>query len=538
MSYQDSRRTPLSKQPVFSWWYVDNWTNFDLPESASPYLRNARFDWFNIVIRPWHALFKTLTAWSTPKWIWSYLRATATNDVLVVRHNQDATHKLVTLTEGWTLTAISTATNITSDAKMNFTNIWDVIYCMNYTDDFWMLSWTTYSLPTTWLTNPKFGFSVMFNGSHFASGWSTNPNVVYKSVGWDWTTPAKLHDFTSTWSDKMTFWESIVWLTTTNQALFYFTKNTIAVTATSDITQTAWTYSYATRQLQTVEGAFNHECIVSVGNNVFYLNSAIQINQIATGQNINWFEVSPLSQRPLKGIQKLMDSLDRDQSWAYGEYVAWPSLVKRHFKSVWSTFPDVVVVYDTIKDKFLVDSNKYMNDWVDFHQKHYSVSAVESKIFIDEYWQSDEDSIIPFEYRTKEYYIWDPTMKKLLRETRTLLDINELAHLTQTIWIDWVQKDSKTIGIANYNPAVVWWIGINAVWEDIIWQDGEEDETKTLIDDDYQEMTILRTKWNLNIKGNKIQFKYINDSLAGKCRLKNITVKLEQLDPMATNLTT
>jgi hypothetical protein len=40
------------------------------------------------------------------------------------------------------------------------------------------------------------------------------------------------------------------------------------------------------------------------------------------------------------------------------------------------------------------------------------------------------------EYRTKEFYITEPSLKKLLRESRTTLDINELAELEQSIWLD------------------------------------------------------------------------------------------------------
>lgn len=602
------------KKGIFSWGYVDNVSNINMAWYFSPYLRNARLDWQSIIIRPWHTLFEELATGSYPKGIWSYLRAVSTNDVLVVRHNQDTTKKLVTLTELWTLTAIDTSTNITSDNRMNFINVWDVVYCMNGVDWLGKLDWTTYSVQsqtgykksffwiglddltvitstgtthtynieitgawtpdtfkwnidwwayTTWVSitwtnqtlwtyltikfwattghyvtdkytiitwlSPSFG--VIFNSSMFVAWWSWAPDTVFKSV---WNV---YNNFYWVGSDSFDFSESITWLATTNQALFYFTKNSIAVTATSDIVNTAWVFSYSNRALATVEWAYNHECIVSVWNNVYYLNSAIQINQIATGENINGFEVLPLSQRPNAWITKIMESLDRDQTGSYWEYVSWPSLVKRHLKSVGSSFPDVVIVYDTIKDSFLVDSNKYMYGWVDFHQKHYSISAIEPKVFIDEYWQDDEDSPIPFEYWTKEYYITDPTLKKLLWESRTLLDINELTSCEQSIWIDWAQKDSKIIDKNSLTTLNVWWIWTDTIGENMIWDDGETNESKDLINSDYQEVYILRTKWNLNVKGRRMQWRFINNTLAGKVRLKNIMAKIEQLDQLTTPLT-
>jgi hypothetical protein len=61
---------------------------------------------------------------------------------------------------------------------------------------------------------------------------------------------------------------------------------------------------------------------------------------------------------------------------------------------------------------------------------------IEPKVYQDEINQDDEDAGIEFEYWTKEFYISEPTYKKILWETRTLLDINELAEPTQEIWID------------------------------------------------------------------------------------------------------
>jgi len=70
---------------------------------------------------------------------------------------------------------------------------------------------------------------------------------------------------------------------------------------------------------------------------------------------------------------------------------------------------------------------------------------IEPKVYQDEINQDDEDSGIQFEYWTKEFYISDPTYKKILWETRTLLDINELQALTQEIWIDGGLVDTKTL---------------------------------------------------------------------------------------------
>jgi len=524
MSYKTAKYITLwSKTGVFSKGMIDNTQNLYLNEWASPYLRNARLDWQSIIIRPWHTLAKELTAWSYPKGIGSYLQSTASNDRIVIRHNQDTTKKLVTLTEALVLAEIDTSTDIASDNKMTFLNIANVIYCMNWVDEFWKLSWTTYTTPATWIANFSPSFGVSFNGSHWASGWSDNPNIVYKSVADDY------EDFSSAWSDTFTFQETITWLSANNQALFYFTNNTIAVTWTWDITDTAWTITYANRWLEVKEWAVNHYSIVEAWNRIFFLTPSNKINIVAKWQSIDWFEVMELSERKYAWISTIMSMLDKDQIDSFWYFLPKDNLIKWFLKSDWASFNDVCIIYDIIKDAFLVDWQKYFYDWLNFKWKNYTLSMIEAKVYQDEYGQDDEDSIIPFEYWTKEFYISEPTYKKIFRETRTLLDINELAWLQQEIYIDWWSKDLKTAYGDNITINI-WWIWTDAIWENPIWESWEEPTM--------EEIYILRTKWNLNIRGRKIQFRFTNNTLAWKVRLKAISVKIEWLPGLTSNLTT
>lgn len=532
MSYRTAKRQPINtsdKRWLFSGWYVDNIDNFNIASYYSPYLRNCRLDWQSIVIRPWHSLFASLTAWAYPKGIWSYLRTLSTNDVMVVRHNQASTKKLVTITEWWVITEITTGANILSNNRMTFSNVWDVIYCMNGSDWFGKLNGTTYTKPSTGISWFAPAFGVKFNSSHWVSWYAAYPNRVYKSV-WD-----NYEDFNGAWSDTFDFWEPITGLATVSEALFYFTKNTIAITNTSDVTDTAWVFTYSNRNLQVKEWATNHACIIWVGNEIYYVTSSNTINKIQRWANVYGFETLDVSHRPYTGISKIMDSLDPDQSTARGYFLPDKNLIKRHFKTLWSAINDIVIIYDITKDAFLVDTSKYFFDWIEFKGKNYTVSMVEGKVFLDEYWQDDEDSPIPFVYWTKEFYLSDPTFKKILRETRTLIDINELAWLVQEIRCDWWKIDTKTIDWDSVPWELKWGIGTQAIWEFAIGT--EWSVSSSWRDSDYVEVDILRTKGALNKMCKKVQFRFTNGTLAGKVRLKNITVKHELKDPNTTNLT-
>ena len=57
-----------------------------------------------------------------------------------------------------------------------------------------------------------------------------------------------------------------------------------------------------------------------------------------------------------------------------------------------STVNDVCIIYDTNKDQFLVDTNKYFYDAANFHNKNYAVSQFTPTVFYDEYGADDNGS--------------------------------------------------------------------------------------------------------------------------------------------------
>lgn len=605
MSYKSAQRIPLSeKNWLFSGWMVDNIDNLDLAPHFSPYLRNCRLDWQSIVQRPWHQLFATLTTWSYPKGIASYLRTSSANDRIIVRHNKDSDEKLVSITEAWVVTNINTWALIASNNRMSFVNIGDLLYCMNWVDFFGRLEGTTYTAPNTswyyklkawsglddrvplgipqasntyiieidWVGSPNSfkrnvngggytstvnitwgsqtisslnfqftattwhtlwdkwtiytwfapAFWVVFNWCLRSSWRSLAPNIVFKSVANEY------ENYIGSGVDQFVFPEQITGLATTGQALFYFTPNTISVTGFNDIVDNAWSLTFNNRPLQTKEGSVNNASIVTAGTSVYYLTTSNSINKIVQGQNIYGFEVMDMSERAYAGIGKLMSTLDRDQTDSFGYFLPVEMLIKRHLKSQWATFNDVCIVYDITKDIFLVDSQKYFYGATYFKGKNYAISMIEEKVYQDEYSDDDEGSPIPFEYHTKEFYYGDPTIKKILRESRTLLDMNELATPRQEIWIDWAAVDEKTLDSDNI-ASITGGIATQTV--------GEEAIGAGAFDDDFNETYILRTKGNLNIKGRKIQWRFVNSVVWSKVRLKSINAKVEILDPLTTNLT-
>lgn len=523
MSREDWKWEQLTQnKPIFSWWYVDNIQDIDMNPEYSPYMRNARIRWGSVWQRPWHILLtEALTSWDHPRGIASYLRVDSSNDVMVVRHNISWTKKLYTLTEDWTLTEITTWANIASDNRMSFQNIEDVLYCMNWVDNFWKLDWTTYSTPSTWITNFAPAFSVVFNGSHFASWRATNANIVYKSVADNY------EDFASSGSDTLTFKETITGLAVWWEALYYFTKNNVAVTGKWDIQEVSGALSYITTPLDVSEWAVNHACITSSKSRVYYVTPSNKIMYIQPWVNYLGKDSIPLSHRENAWIDNIMATLSKNQNDCYSCYLPDVNLIKFFFKSEWSDIHDICIVYDETSDCFVPDTNKYFYDSVHFAGKNYAVSMIEPKVYQDEYGNDDEDSPIPFVYYTKKFYFGWGTWKSCYWESRTLVEMNELAELTQSIWIDWQEADStQVLGIDYISNE--WWVWVSEIWTEYIWWWWEDIDTT--------EVSVIRTPNNLNKRWKTIQRRFENTTVGSKLLLKRLWVYVEQLPWLANSL--
>jgi len=85
-----------------------------------------------------------------------------------------------------------------------------------------------------------------------------------------------------------------------------------------------------------------------------------------------------------------MTSLDNDQKDSFAMFLPAENLIKWHMKTQGATFNDIVIIYDVIKDSFLVDNQKYFFDGVVFLNKVYTVSMIEEKVFQDEYSNDDQ----------------------------------------------------------------------------------------------------------------------------------------------------
>lgn len=105
---------------------------------------------------------------------------------------------------------------------------------------------------------------------------------------------------------------------------------------------------------------------------------------------VDQVEIGELSDDPETGITAFMDSLDDDQSDAFGYFDSVSKLVKFHVKSSGAAFNDTVIVWDMVAKTFLVDDSKFFSCLVTHDGKTYAGSSINASAFQDETGTDDD----------------------------------------------------------------------------------------------------------------------------------------------------
>lgn len=407
--------------------------------------------------------------------------------------------------------------------------------------DIQLISWDTLTDESPWASvtittasvSPSFG--VYFAGCHWV-GWFTTAGFANQV----WKSPTNnVGSFTGSGSDIFTFPETVTGINVAGQAIFVFTTNTIHTCTLGDQVETAGVITFSFKPIQATEGTTSNASIVSVGSNLYYLTSSNKVNMIARGNNIYGFEVIEMSDRKYKGINNLMDLYATDQSGSFAQYYPEQSIIKWFLKNQDSTFNDVCVIYDVEKDMFLLDTNKYFYDATYLNGQVYAISTITPTVFKDEYGIDDQDSWVDFEVWTKAFDEGEYTMRKAYWEARTDISMSELAVVTQQIFVN-----SEVDEEGNFQGQMVDELTVDDTSLDLglggigtqpigTFPVGLEGYNPF----DMYPLTLLRTKGNLNVRAQSIQFRFTCNTIGSRVQLKRLGYKMEMLPSITTSLT-
>lgn len=228
MSFTSAKYVTLSDKQgkVFSGGLVDSTPPNLLPYKATPYARNFRTDGQGVTIRKGYTSILSYSGTGTaPFGISPYYRTAGSR--VIIGYRNDGTHWLSSIDPSTlAVTQILTQTYLDSEARLNFVQVGDALYCMNGASYYGKLVGTTYTAPMSGTPNfyPRFG--TYFNGSMFVAGVPSTPSILYKSQ------TDNADSFSGGDADQLTFPDRIVGISSGNQAVYVFGDTSINMITT------------------------------------------------------------------------------------------------------------------------------------------------------------------------------------------------------------------------------------------------------------------------------------------------------------------
>lgn len=322
-----------------------------------------------------------------------------------------------------------------------------------------VFDWSSLAIPWTqpaansWMIEYCRGYSFLaYENILFISRPITNDNPEYA------------YDFTWSWSQTISFDTTITGLKWTMNWLYIFTDTQVHYLWANSLQNVAWSATFITQPLWDSAWPINNLCIAWSWDKIFYLTKNLQI------QTINYIEwtastqIGELSARPVISIRKLLETIDTDQPNAYAFYNENDKTIQMHLRSVWSPLNDTCIVYDLINDTWNIDTWKFYNYVVKNWPIYYWFSDINSSIYKDDTWYSDNWVAIDFKIQTQNIIIWpNQTFFGGFYIKGWIWNLTEL-------WInaniDWFSVFSDTISGSEYPIEYLWEIW----WDEIGWE--------------------------------------------------------------------
>lgn len=493
MSSKEVKQIVIDK--MFTKWFVQGRSNNRKPDYIANIARNVRIRNWGMTVRDgWEQLYE-----GTGDEVQGII---GNNGELLFVHDN-------------TLKKLNTTTNaVTSIQAIDSTGgkVWFIgygIYTIILTgvDYPWVYDWSTCTqLTSTNIAvnvNPSFG--VRYAGFTVVNSQIGAKNVIRISrpIGVATQTNSYMWDLTNG-SESITYDTEVLWLESSMNFLWVFTKSTIEKMTKDNLT-TAWgVQSLFTLPIAKWQEVLNNDCIVSAGDIVLFITANKQVATIeykSTNPTEPVLTIISDRMQDLTDVQDWLDNLNEDQSKAFGIFDKKRNLVKRYFRSFTSTVNDVCLVYDITNTTFYVDDNKYFNCETELNTKYYAGGVFGGDIYEDEVGKNDGDEGIDWEYSV-DMIAGTKFRKKILWSGLSGV-INYPAKIKWEVEVDDILEFSDYIYGTNYNEndsdLGIWWsmTGELPIW----WEIAEPYE-------DNNPFTVRITDSRLRANGEKIRMRW------------------------------
>jgi len=351
------------------------------------------------------------------------------------------------------------------DKRTDILTYWSFVIIVADWESLQVFDWTNLTTPTTVPTSN--------NGIIEYTRWFSflaSSNILYISRPITEANPEYAYDFTWTDSENITFDSEITWLKGTLNWIYIFTKEKVEFIWANSLQSVAWSATFISTPIWNWWEPVNNLSIVASWDKIFYVTKNQQINTI---NYVSWIETAQiweLSQKPIVWIREYLKNIDIVQENAFWFYNQNDETIQFHLRKENSIYNNVVIVYDLVNTTFSIDTWKNYNYVVKNGLEYYWFSDLNSSIYIDNVWWSDNGSAIPFKIKTQAMNYWN-LREKMFWWILTAWAIWPDTNLKYNVFLDRQSVFSEDIEWqASFISDIgeVWW---NAIWETPIWWD-------------------------------------------------------------------
>ena len=213
--------------------------------------------------------------------------------------------------------------------------------------------------------------------------------------------PHRAYDFTSSWSQTVTYETEITGLKGTMNGIYIFTKDKVEFIWWNNLQNISWSPTFISSPLGSGWEPINNQSIVASGDKIFYVTKNLTLNTINFVSGIENASLWELSLKPIISIKEYLQTLDYNQERAFWFFNQNDKTVQFHLKTKNFWYNNNCLVYDITNDTFSVDIGKYYNYVVKDWYKYFWFSDVNCSIFEDDVGNSDSWVTIPFKIVTQ-----------------------------------------------------------------------------------------------------------------------------------------
>lgn len=303
-------------------------------------------------------------------------------------------------------------------------------------------------------------------GYTFITSW----NVLYISTPITPNNPSSAYNFTGTWSQRITYDTVIKGLKSTMNGLQVFTADKIEFLWANALQNVSWSATFISTPLWDGWELMDNQIVATSWDKMFYLTKNLNINTVNYVQGTAHPWLWELSNRPIIWVRELLQWIDIEQPTGYAFVNDNDNTVQFHLRTIWSPFNDVCIIYDMINDTWSVDTGKNYNYVVKKSEIYYGFSDINSSIYEDDVWFSDNGVAIQFLIRTQSTNLWT-MQQKMFWWFFTTWGIWEITDLTYRARVDWDSVFEDQILWQDLQLSWIWEIAWDTIGTDSIWWD-------------------------------------------------------------------